>query len=80
MHKANLTNQITRERGGAVVGLGPTRSPNTYEVQKWNGGATVGQKAFKKWEWPGSCGLGHKWLGPRPRRLDQTSPDQTRPD
>ena len=34
---ANLTNQIARERGGAVVGLGPTRSPNTYEVQKWNG-------------------------------------------
>ena len=43
-------------------------------------GATVGQKAFEKWEWPGSWGLEHKWLGPRPRRLDQTSLDQTGPD
>ena len=34
---ANLTNQIARERGGAVVGLGPTKSLKTCEVQKWNG-------------------------------------------
>ena len=46
-------------------------------------GATVGQKAFKKvgvaWKL-GPLGLGAQGLGPRPRRLDQTSPDQTGPD
>ena len=45
--KADLTNQIARERGGTVVGLGATRSPNTYEVQKWNGVPQWAQKHSK---------------------------------
>ena len=45
--KADVTNQIARERGGAVVGLGPTRSPNTCEVQKWNGVLQWAQKHSK---------------------------------
>ena len=86
--KANLANQIARERGGAVVGLGPTRSPNTYEVQKWNGVLqwikTI-QKVGVAWKlgpWAHVAGPKAKKTGPNQSRSDKArlEPDHTRPD